>query len=588
MKFNPAFLLLFLSLGLAKQAGAQNHADNVLWLQHEKQVEARTVLLHNENHLVPFVQLEQLSAASVNLGASHGALFNALLNKYCKVDSVQAEHLSDLTGYHHLDDDLKLYQTIIVQLSAAGTFNAQLFGFLQELEKTKKVVVVISGKQDHTAFFSSFHSPVLWCKDDTQESASALGQMLFGGIGLNGSPAIRLKYSVPEEAGVNQHYLDSIGIIMKEAIAAKATPGGVVMVLKDGKVIFQQAFGKQTYTGDREMRTSDIFDMASLTKTSATTLEVMRLVEEGKLSLDSAISKYIVRARDITDKKNIRVKEVMLHEAGFTPFIAFYKQLKPGDMSALRSAAYPTEVADNYFIRANYYKDIMWPEMLESKIITRGKFVYSDLSMYYMKEIVEKVTGIKMNDYLDQHFYSPLGMQTAGFLPRNRFAKDRIVPTTENDGWFRDMLVQGFTDDPGAAMAGGVAGHAGFFAASNDLAILYQMLLNKGSYGGQQYFKTGTVELFTSGQSKVSRRGLGFDRKDPDPAKGYPSYLASSKTFGHTGYTGTAVWVDPTKNLVYIFLSNRVYPDVKSDALLKMNIRSRIQDVIYRAIAKGN
>ena len=588
MNRNLTLISLFLLLGLTQEVVAQDHAANILWLKHEKEAESNTVLLHNEKDALPFVQIEHLAAASVNLGAAYSTVFNTMLNKYAKVDTVKAYPLSSADGYVHLNDDLKLFQTVIFQLSSSTIFDQRLLDFLLELEKTKKIVVVISGKNDPAAFFNTLTSPVLWCNRNTPESASVLAQMIFGGIGLGDHPAIRLKYTVPEEAGINQFNLDSITTIMKEAIAAKAAPGGVVMILKDGKVIFCNAFGKQTYTGTREMRISDIFDMASLTKTSATTLEVMQLVEQGKLSLDSTISKYIARTRSIADKRNIRVKEVMLHEAGFTPFIAFYKDLKPEDMSTVQSDQYPTEVADNYFLRANYYKDIMWPAMLQSKIITRGKFVYSDLSMYYMKEIVEKVTGIKMNDYLDQHFYFPLGMQTGGFLPRKRFNKDRIVPTTENDGWFRNMLVQGFVDDPGAAMAGGVSGHAGFFAVANDLAILYQMLLNKGTYGGQEYFKTSTVELFTSGQSKVSRRGLGFDRKDPDPAKGYPSFLSSSKTFGHTGYTGTAVWVDPAYNLVYIFLSNRVYPDVKSDALLKMNIRSRIQDVIYRAIKNGN
>lgn len=588
MKSNFTCFILLLLAAIANDGIAQTHTTNLLWLQHEKEAERSTVVLHNKNNVIPFIQLEHLAAASVDLSSAYSTTFNQMLNKYCKVDSLHAYPTVTVNDYQHLNDDLKLYQTVIFKLSPATVFNQPLLDFLTELEKTKRIVVVLSGKEDHTAFFNSIGSPLLWCKQETPESAAVLAQVVFGGIALGDTPAIRLKYTVPEEVGVNQRYLDSIGIIMKEAIAAKAAPGGVVMVLKDGKVIFDQAYGKHTYTGSREMRTDDIFDMASLTKTSATTLEVMRLVEEGKLSLDSTISTYIARTRTIADKKNIRVKEVMLHEAGFTPFIAFYKQLKPGELSATPSEAFPTEVADNYFLRANYYKEIMWPQMLESKIITRGKFVYSDLSMYYMKEIVEKVAGMKMNDYLDQHFYFPLGVQTGGFLPRKRFPKDKIVPTTENDGWFRDMLVQGFVDDPGAAMAGGVSGHAGFFAAANDLAIIYQMLLNKGTYGGERYFKTSTVELFTSGQSKVSRRGLGFDRKDPDPAKGYPSFLATAKTFGHTGYTGTAVWVDPAYNLVYIFLSNRVYPDVKSDALLKLNIRSRIQDVIYKAILKGN
>lgn len=581
-------LILCGLIALTGHASAQdNHQENLRWLEQEQQAEKNTSIQNNEQRIIPIIKLENLAAASIDMGATHYTVFHNRLNKYVKIGSYANYPVSDPAGYLHLNDDLKLCKTAIFQFSDASVYDQRLMNFLLEMKKTKIVVITISGKEDHTPFFQSLDTPVLWCKQDSPVSAEVLAQLVFGGINANTS-AIRLKYSVPEEAGINRTNLDSIAVIMQEAIAAKAAPGGVVMILKDGKVIYDHAFGKQTYTGNREMRSTDIFDMASLTKVSATTLEVMRLVEKGSLGLDSPIGKYIARLRNMPDKRDIQVKEVMLHQAGFTPFIPFYKQLKPGDMSAVQSDQYPTEVADNYFIRANYYNEVMWPQMLADKALTRGKFVYSDLSMYYMKEIVEKVAAEKLNDYADENFYFPLGMQTAGFLPRKRFDKDNIVPTTENDGWFRDMLVQGFVDDPGAAMAGGVAGHAGFFAAANDLAILYQMLLNKGSYGGQQYFKPTTITHFTSGQSAVSRRGLGFDRKDPDPAKGYPSFLASDQVFGHTGYTGTAVWVDPFCNLVYIFLSNRVYPDDKNKSLLTLNIRSRIQDIIYRAIKKGN
>lgn len=580
-------ILLTLSGSTVTLMAQDSHQGNLIKLQNEREAIKNTEINNNSKGSIPILAMEGLSAASINFGSANAAVFNAMLNRYMKVDSVGTYPVSDLNGLQHLNDDLKLYNTVIFQFSDASVYDEKLYRFLQEMESAKTVIIAVSGKSDRKAFFKGLKSPVLWCKETTPVSASVLAQLIFGGISIDKTP-IRLKYTVPEDAGINRANLDSIALVMKEAIAATAAPGGVVMVLKDGKVIYDQAFGKHTYTGNRKTLTSDIFDMASLTKTSATTLEVMRLVEEGKLGLDSAISKYIARTRNMPDKKEIMVKEVMLHQAGFTPFITFYTQLKPGDMSTVKSDQYPTEVADNYFIRANYYRDVMWPQMLADKALTRGKFIYSDLSMYYMKEIVEKVSATPLNVYTDQNFYKPLGMQTAGFLPRDHFPKDRIVPTTENDSWFRDMLVQGFVDDPGAAMAGGVSGHAGFFASANDMAILYQMLLNGGSYGGQQYFKPETVSEFTSGQSKVSRRGYGFDRTDPDRSKGYPSFLASSKVFGHTGYTGTCVWVDPTCNLVYIFLSNRVYPDAKRNALLTLNIRSRIQDIIYRAIKKGN
>jgi CubicO group peptidase (beta-lactamase class C family) len=226
----------------------------------------------------------------------------------------------------------------------------------------------------------------------------------------------------------------------------------------------------------------------------------------------------------------------------------------------------------------------MQPDMLNSPLKTRGKYVYSDVGMCLIQQVIETITAIPENQYVDEHFYKPLGMQTTGFLPLGRFKPEQIVPT-ENDK-IRGALLDGYVHDPTAALMGGVAGHAGLFGNANDIAIIYQMMLNKGSYGGKEYIKRSTVELFTSKQSAISRRGLGFDRWDPDLTKKYPSELASPQTYGHTGYTGTCVWVDPVRGLVYILLSNRVNP-VVSDKLINMRIRGRVQDVINKAIDKG-
>ncbi|MDB5013601.1 MAG: beta-N-acetylglucosaminidase, partial [Daejeonella sp.] len=394
----------------------------------------------------------------------------------------------------------------------------------------------------------------------------------------------RLKYTVPEDADINSTYLKPIDDIVEQAISEKATPGAVVMVLKDGKVIFNKAYGSHTYDNTRPDRITDIFDIASVTKISATTMAVMRLMEQGKLKLDTNVGAYIPKARG-TNKDNIQVRQVMLHQAGFVPYIPFQDNIHAGDYSRDSSEAYPTKVADDYYIRKGYFDDVMWPKMLNSHLETPGKYVYSDLSMYFMKEIVERQSEEHLETYVANQFYNPLGMQTAGFLPRNRFNKDQIVPT-EVDTYFRKTTLQGYVHDQGAALTGGVSGHAGLFAGTNDLAILFQMLLNRGSYGGVQYFKPETVDMYTAKQSSVSRRGLGFDKYDEDLPLGYPSKFASPQTFGHTGYTGTCVWVDPKYNLVYIFLSNRVYPRV-TDKLSQLRIRPRIQDVVYEAIKKS-
>nr|WP_255534776.1 serine hydrolase [Pedobacter sp. SYSU D00535] len=365
---------------------------------------------------------------------------------------------------------------------------------------------------------------------------------------------------------------------MEEAISERATPGAVVMVVKDGNVIFNKAYGTHTYGDGIPTKTSDIFDLASVTKTAATTIAAMKLYDEQKLELNQPLGAYLQEVRG-TNKHNIPVKDVLLHQAGFVN-LDFFGGLKPQDHSRDSSYFFNIKASDNYFLRNNYYKEVMWPKMLRTPLPTRGQYVYSDISMYVMKELIERQSHRPLDEYVAREFYQRLGMGTAGFNPRRRFPKEQIVPT-ERDTYFRKALLEGYVHDSGAAMAGGVSGHAGLFASANDLAILNQMLLNGGSYGGVDYLKPETINLFTSKQSNVSRRGLGFDRSS---GSGYPSRLASSETYGHTGYTGTCVWVDPKHNFVYIFLSNRVHPSA-SNKLNSLRIRPRIQDAVYTAIA---
>ncbi|MDA9555010.1 serine hydrolase [Pelobium sp.] len=582
-------------------ACSQEHQNNLDWLSNFKQIQKQTVMLNNEKELIPLADLEKRKIASIDLGFKHHIVFDSLLNKYHQVDHFNGNVYQADHQLNTLIDDLKYYNTIILCLSDVSVFNQEVISFMTELEEKKEVIIALFGDGKSLTQLNQFNSPLIWCPQHTDDGASFTAQLIFGGVGTiarlkqsftekyqEGSGcdvySNRFKFTVPEDVGINIEHLSSIDAIASEAIKEKATPGLVVFVAKDGKVIFNKAYGFHTYDEKEADRVDDIFDLASVTKTSATTMEVMRLYEQGKLNLDTTINTYLARTRN-TPKADIKVKEIMLHQAGFTPYIPFYNYIKPDDFSRDSSETYNLKVADSFYMKKDYYHDVMWKQMLESPLKTRGQYVYSDLSMYFMKEIIESITQQPLASYVKQNFYDPLGMSTTGFNPRYRFTKDRIVPT-EDDKYFRKTLLQGFVHDQGAAMVGGVSGHAGLFSSASDLAILYQMLLNKGNYGGKRYFKASTVDLFTSKQSDVSRRGLGFDRWDPDPAKHYPSKLASSQTYGHTGYTGTCVWVDPKDNLVYILLSNRVNPQV-SNKLLTLNIRPRIQDVIYEAINKA-
>lgn len=581
-------------------ACAQDHQRNEDLLKVNTNILQHTVLLNNQQNIIPLTSLEKKNIASVSLGFAFQNTSDSLLNKYAKVTPFSSAKYENLPELLKLEDDLKFFNTIIISIQDLETTKPKYINFINSLAKTKSVIIALYGQQTNLVPFDSLSAPIVWTQDKSIQSASLIPQIIFGGIAasnklprnisgkyLAGSgfttTVTRLRYTVPEDAGVNSDNLREIDRITAEAIAARAAPGMVVLVAKDGKVIFNKAYGTHTYGGPAD-KVTDIFDLASITKITATTPMVMRLVEQNKLKLDTNIGAYIALARP-TAMNEIPVREVMLHQAGFIPYIAFHDGVKATDHSPDSSAAYPTKVADGYFIRKDYFKDVMWPQMLNAPIRTRGKYVYSDISMYVMKDIVEQISGEPLNIYTAENFYAPLGMQTAGFLPRNRFSRDQIIPT-EDDTYFRKTLLVGYVHDQGAALVGGVSGHAGLFASTNDMAIMYQMFLNKGTYGGQTYFKPGTVETFTAQQSNVSRRGLGFDRWDPNLAKKYPSSTASSQTYGHTGYTGTAVWVDPSRGLVYVFLSNRVNPSV-TNKLVSMGIRSRIQDVINQAIDKG-
>lgn len=583
-------------------ACAQKHKENAEILANINTISSNTVLLNNHENTIPLKAIDKMSIASVSLSFPYAMAFDSLLNKYTKVTSFNSTAYQSSTTLNNLEDDLKYFNTVIVSLSTEASTDARNMNFLLSLAKSKQVIVALFGSSNSLSAFDALKAPIIWSDQNSAVSAEIIPQVIFGGIGVNNrlttarsakytvgsgfiTTPIRLKYTLPEDANVNSDDLAGIDVIANEAITAKATPGAVVMVVKDGKVIFNKGYGKHTYDSNLMDKVTDIFDLASLTKTTATTPTVMRLVEEGKLNLDTNIGAYIPKARELP-MNLIHVREVMLHQAGFIPYIPFHNTLTSTDYSRDSSAAYPTKVADNYYIRKNFFKDVMWPKMLTSPIRTRGKYVYSDISMYVMKDIVERISGLPLNQYVADNFYKPLGMQTAGFLPRNRFTREQIIPT-EQDTYFRKTLLEGYVHDQGAALVGGVSGHAGLFASANDLAIIYQMLLNKGTYGGTEYFKPATVDMFTQKQSPVSRRGLGFDRWDPDASKNYPSELASNQTFGHTGYTGTCVWVDPSRGLVYVFLSNRVNPGV-TEKLGNMKIRGRIQDEINRAIDKGS
>jgi beta-N-acetylhexosaminidase len=398
----------------------------------------------------------------------------------------------------------------------------------------------------------------------------------------------------PDEAGLDPVKLNTIDSVVNDAIEKGATPGGVVLVVKNGKIAYHKAFGHYTYDNTEPVQLESIFDMASVTKICATTISVMKLYDEGKIDLNKTLGDYLPWVKG-SNKENLLIGNVLLHQAGLISYIPFYKETIDSTGKPLskyyavkQSDSFSIRVAENLFMRTDW-KDTLYQRILQSPLAVTGKYIYSDNDFIFLGKIVEAVSGLPLNEYAKNEFYTPLGLTTTGFKPRERFALNRIIPT-EQEKNFRRQLLRGDVHDPGASMFGGVAGHAGLFSNAYDLAVIMQMLLNGGNFNGKKYLHKETVELFTAYQSTISRRGYGFDKPEKDNVtrpEPYPTLSASPQTFGHTGYTGTCVWADPANKLIFIFLSNRVNPeggDVNKK-LLNMNVRPKIHEAIYKAMA---
>ena len=400
--------------------------------------------------------------------------------------------------------------------------------------------------------------------------------------------------AVPETIGLSTEGLNKIEAIAINAIAKGAIPGCVVLVAKDGKIAYNKAFGYTNFDRKEPISIDMVYDLASVTKVSATTVSIMKLLEEGKIDLQKTLGDYLPWVRG-SDKASLKLKDILLHQAGLNPFIPFYREVidtatgipKPEYFSKQKDATHQFRVAEDIYVR-NDWQDSLYQRILKSKLTPAGHYVYSDNDFIFLGKIVEAVSGLPLNDYARVNFYEPLQMTTTGFKPRDRMALGNIVPT-EDEKHFRQQLLRGDVHDEGAAMFGGVAGHAGLFSNAYDLAKLYQMLLNGGTLNGIRLLKKSTVDQFTAYNSDISRRGLGFDKPEKDNAtrkEPYPSASVSAETFGHTGFTGTCVWVDPKDKLIYIFLSNRVTPTRNNNKISTMNVRPTIQEAVYQSIQK--
>ncbi len=396
----------------------------------------------------------------------------------------------------------------------------------------------------------------------------------------------------PDSVGLRSEVLSKIDSIANDAIAKHATPGCVVLVAKNGKVAFNKAYGFTYVDSIQPVSVDMLYDVASVTKIAATTLAVMKLYEDGRLDLSKPLGYYLDWVKG-TNKEAILIKNMLLHQAGLEAWIPFFKATLDANGHPLEliyrvqpNDSFPIRVAENIFMRRDYV-DTMYQRILTSKLGASNRYEYSDNDFIFLGKVVEAITGKPLDVFVRETFYEPLHLQTTCFKPLQLFHVSRIVPT-QNEEVFREQIIRGDVHDPASAMFGGVAGHAGLFSNAQDLAKLFQMLLNGGEMNGIRFLKKETIEKFTAYNSAVSRRGLGFDKPEKDnETRGtpYPARYVSSQAYGHTGFTGTCVWVDPAHSLIYIFLSNRVACDKgDNNKLHRMKVRASIQDVIYKAI----
>ena len=559
------------------------------------------------NASLPYLdQNKKIAYLALNL-AGPNTLTKALEENYqAKIFYVNAKDSNDLAN---LKTSLTLFDQVIVGLHnynrrPANFFEipASIINLLNETQD-KHWIHLIFGNPYAVANFKSIDN-ILFAYEDNLYTQKAALQWLEGKVQATGQLPVSVSDSllfgtayknsnttITKENVNENNKLQFIDSMVVDAIEKKAIPGCQILVAKNNKIIFNKAYGHVAGIGSPAVDLETVYDLASVTKVSTTTVSIMKLVAEGKLKLDHTIGDYLPWVRG-NEKEKITIKDLLLHQAGLYPYIKFYEsllekdgQFKPGLVTQVADNTHHKMITPSKYL-LDSWEDSIHNKILESPISIPGQYVYSDNDFIFLGLIVEKISGMPLNEFATQNFYGPLGMKATGFLPLQKTSIEKIA-ASELDNYFRHELIQGAVHDEGASVMGGIAGHAGLFSNTSDLAKMYLMLLNQGQWEGQSYFDTATINLFTSYQANNSRRGLGFDKPEKNNTSSkdpYPCLSASPSTFGHTGFTGTCVWADPEKQLLFIFLSNRVYPTRDSKVFNALSLRTKIQEGLYSAL----
>jgi len=566
-------------------------------------------LLKNKNNVLPLDKTHQI--AVVTFGKKDNVAEKLAAEGY-DVESFVVDKNIGKDDKLRIINELNRFKLVVVNIQNTSIYAANNFGitnemvdFVNVLSKNGNMVFNLFACPYALKKFTFKKSPlaVIVGYEDVQYAVNAVVDVMTGKINPRGKLPVTATKNFKVGGGIgfegmltpetlpisliNNEFTQKIDSIALNGIEIGAFPGCQIFAMKDGKIIYDKCFGHFTYDGGHEVQSDDVYDLASLTKVFATTFAVMKLYDDGKISLESKLGDYFPYLKN-TDKGDVKLIEILTHQAGLTAWVPIYKNtIKDGkpDSDIYRKnidEEHTVRVAKDMYISDDFKFDI-YGTVKESEMCEK-KYKYSDLGFYFIPKIVEMITNVPFEKYLEDNFYKPLNLNHIYYKPLKHIDLDRIAPT-ENDTSFRMQLLQGDVHDQAAALMGGVSGHAGLFANARDLAVMMQLLLNEGYANNRQFISSYTIKKFTSAPfvENLNRRGIGFDKPEIDPSVPYytPAKQSSMKSFGHTGFTGTFAWADPENQLIVIFLSNRVHPDASNNKLSQLDIRTKIHEMFY-------
>lgn len=594
---------------------AELHSETSQALRNEL-IDGSLTLLVNQNAIIPFTKLNQKRIVSITISSERSDHFDNMLENYANVESIFLDKKSSAEAIKKVEAQLKEDDLVIVSFEGNTWTASSNFGFSQKwrslvntINNTHETVLVMFGIPYTLMNYSEMdklNGVLVAYQNDTDQQEQA-AQALMGGILINGRLPVniskdfpsgfglttqksRLGYADPLEVGIDSRYLAKIDSIVEDGIKNEAFPGSQVLIARKGKIFYDKNFGYFTYDSLQAVTSTSIYDIASITKIAATGIVLMKMEDKGMINLDYTLDDAIPEWVDSTDYASLDFRSLLAHQAGLRSWIPFYlKTLEDGSyktrtFSEKKTADYSLQVADDLYIN-NAFQDSIYSWIIQTPLHKKVKYLYSDIGYYFFLKIIEEMNDEPLNVVANNLFYAPLNLRYTTFQPLAKFPVSEIAPT-EDDTLFRKQLIQGYVHDPGAAMMGGVGGHAGLFSTANDLAVIMQMLLNGGSYGGEQFLSPEVIKEYTECQfcDEDNRRGAAFDKPVRDGSDGPTCNCISFESFGHTGFTGTMVWADPEEEIVFVFLSNRIYPSAENIKLIKMNIRTKIQEEIYKSL----